>query len=164
MQLFALIAALVAFATAQELAGYPSCTKTHTPTSYTCCGDIAAVTATSYTNCGGCALKTEANFPACRCATPPVTVATLTSTRTACAPTTTQSIKTIKKPNKCTKTITKVKPGCGDCGHVFATTKTTRIDCGGCALKTKTITGEAGICMCPTETATTVTACKKSGY
>ncbi|CAK1368254.1 hypothetical protein CB0940_11075 [Cercospora beticola] len=164
-----IISTFAALAAAQNLfaGGYgqqPSCTITQTPTSYTCCGPIAAATATSYTNCGGCALETdESSFPLCRCVSPPPIVAFLTSTITACAPTTTSSLTT-KYNAKCTKNITKTKPACGDCGHVYATTKTSLTNCGGCALATQTVEDEGafGICACPTESVTTVTACKRA--
>lgn len=145
----------------------PACTKTLTPTSYPCCDDIAAQTATIYTDCGGCAVETFSNFPACRCASPPALVATMTTTETLCFPSVTATatggfttMMTTTTGN-CTSTITKTKPACGDCGHVYATTSTAWTNCGGCAaLETKMVEpAGAGLCACPTESVTTVTSC-----
>lgn len=154
MKIYQLLSlAVAAFPTALA-EGYPpksSCTKTIKPTSFTCCGTIAAHTTTSYTNCHGCALEYEPT-PQCRCVSNPVTDFKLTSTETACAATSTA---------KCLTTATYTANGCGDCGHTYATTKTSRVDCKGCHLVATTTTGP-GICMCPTATETTVKACKAS--
>ncbi|KAK4628702.1 hypothetical protein CLAFUW4_08281 [Fulvia fulva] len=150
-QIFMLVAATFPIALAADYATPSACTKTIAPTSFTCCGTIAAHTTTTYTNCHGCALEYEPT-PQCRCISNPVTDWELTTTETACAATSTA---------KCKTTATYTANGCGDCGHIYATTKTSRVDCKGCALAATTTTGP-GICMCPTATETTVKACKAS--